>query len=62
MPWPIKNRELCMSIGTFLDPYNKAIYQITTSIPRGNDYLGFKTPPPAKKLLNMDVTYQCDYF
>ena len=51
-----------MSVGTFLDPYNKAIYAITVSVPEGNDYLGFKAPGPGKKLLRMDVNYQCDYF
>ena len=33
MPWPIKNRELCMTIGSFLDPYNKAAFTISLSVP-----------------------------
>ena len=51
-----------MSVGTFLDPFNKAIYAITVSVAPGDDYLGFTAPGPGKKLYRMEVNYQCDYF
>lgn len=57
MPWPIKNRELCMTIGSFLDPYNKAAFYISLSVPEEQDYLGFKAPKCTKKLVRMDLTY-----
>lgn len=50
MPWPIKNRELCMQVGTFIDPYNRACFSISKSIPEDHDVLGFKAPKCKKGL------------
>ena len=40
----MKDRELCMRIGIFVDPYNKACIEISRSIPDGSNYLGLKVP------------------
>jgi hypothetical protein len=50
MPWPLKNREICIKIGTFLDPYNKACFSISRSVPEGETFLEGKAPGVKKGL------------
>jgi len=62
MPWPMKNRELCLKVATFVDPYNRACYAISTSVAEEATVLGIKSPKCKKGLQRMVLNYQVDYF
>jgi hypothetical protein len=61
-PWPLKNRETCCKIGGFIDPYNRAFFLISVTVPEGQDFLGFKAPAKKKGLEPMIINYTMDYF
>ena len=51
-----------MKVGTFIDPYNRAAYSITRSLPEGAKYMGMEEPKFKKGSVRMELTYQIDYF